>query len=175
VPTPNDLAAAYDDYRNHQNDETIRVLCTLIRSFARRLAHSYRYYDPDEAADSILSLAWASLDQFRGESSFGTWLHTLARRRLLDIMRADRRRPVVQLDVRREPDKVVTDSPLMEVQALTHLSDDERHLVQRLIETPDYDRLAQSLCISRKALESRLGRILRKSEETLSCLTPNCV
>lgn len=169
---PNDLTVAYNEYREHPNDETICVLCTLIRLYARRLARAHRYYDPDEAADSILALAWASLSSFRGESSFGTWLHTIARRRLLNMMRSYARRPLIQVEDRRERETPASDAPLLDVRALTHLSDGERHLVQLFIEIPDYDRLAERLCISRKALESRLARILRKSEENLSCLVP---
>jgi RNA polymerase sigma factor (sigma-70 family) len=165
VPALNDLTTAYDAYSKHPNDETIRVLCSLIRAYALRIARSHRYYDQDEAADSILALAWASLGSFRGESTFGTWLHTLARRRLIDMMRADRRRPMVQpQENRRERETPVSDSPLMDVTELTHLTDDERHLVQLLIETPDYDALAVRLCITRKALCRRLERIKNKCE-----------
>jgi RNA polymerase sigma factor (sigma-70 family) len=173
VQTPNDLTAAYNEYREHLNDETIAVLCSRIRSYARRMARTYKIHDPDDAADSILALAWASLSKFKGEASFATWLHTLTRRRLLNIVRADRSRPIIQVDARVERESPAADAPLLDVRTLTHLSEDEQHLIQSLIETQDYDRLAERLCISRKAVCRRLERIFKKCEAKREKLVAN--
>ena len=48
--------------------------------------------DIDELVQDTFVRAFASLDGFRGESSFRTWLFTIERRLLLDRLRADRRR-----------------------------------------------------------------------------------
>lgn len=48
----------------------------------------------DELVQDTFVRAFGSLDGFRGESSFRTWLFTIERRLLLDRRRAERRRPV---------------------------------------------------------------------------------
>jgi RNA polymerase sigma-70 factor, ECF subfamily len=47
----------------------------------------------DELVQDTFVRAFGSLDGFRGESSFRTWLFTIERRLLLDRRRADKRRP----------------------------------------------------------------------------------
>ena len=47
----------------------------------------------DELVQDTFVKAFASLDGFRGESGFRTWLFTIERRLLIDRMRAERRRP----------------------------------------------------------------------------------
>jgi len=49
--------------------------------------------DVDELVQDTFVRAFGSLDGFRGESSFRTWLFTIERRLLLDRRRAERRRP----------------------------------------------------------------------------------
>ena len=48
----------------------------------------------EELVQDTFVRAFASLDGFRAESSFRTWLFTIERRLLLDRRRAERRRPV---------------------------------------------------------------------------------
>lgn len=50
----------------------------------------------DELVQDTFVRAFASLDGFRGESSFRTWLFTIERRLLLDRRRAEKRRPPSQ-------------------------------------------------------------------------------
>ena len=47
----------------------------------------------DELVQDTFVRAFGSLDGFRGESSFRTWLFTIERRLLLDRRRAEKRRP----------------------------------------------------------------------------------
>jgi len=49
--------------------------------------------DVDELVQDTFVRAFASLDGFRGESGFRTWLFSIERRLLLDRRRAERRRP----------------------------------------------------------------------------------
>ncbi len=49
--------------------------------------------DIDELVQDTFVKAFASLDGFRGESGFRTWLFTIERRLLIDRLRAERRRP----------------------------------------------------------------------------------
>jgi RNA polymerase sigma-70 factor (ECF subfamily) len=48
----------------------------------------------EELVQDTFVRAFGSLDGFRGDSSFRTWLFTIERRLLLDRRRAERRRPV---------------------------------------------------------------------------------
>jgi RNA polymerase sigma-70 factor (ECF subfamily) len=49
--------------------------------------------DVEELVQDTFVRAFASLDGFRGDSGFRTWLFTIERRLLLDRRRAERRRP----------------------------------------------------------------------------------
>jgi RNA polymerase sigma-70 factor (ECF subfamily) len=49
--------------------------------------------DIDDLVQDTFVRAFGSLDGFRGESSFRTWLFTIERRLLMDRRRAERRRP----------------------------------------------------------------------------------
>ena len=50
-------------------------------------------HEVEELVQDTFVRAFASLDGFRGESSFRTWLFTIERRLLLDRRRAERRKP----------------------------------------------------------------------------------
>ena len=50
--------------------------------------------DIDDLVQETFVRAFQSLDGFRGDSSFRTWLFTIERRLLLDRRRAEKRRPV---------------------------------------------------------------------------------
>src|SRR5258705_9660529 len=49
--------------------------------------------DIDELVQDTFVRAFGSLDGFRGDSSFRTWLFTIERRLLMDRVRAEKRRP----------------------------------------------------------------------------------
>lgn len=50
--------------------------------------------DVDELVQDTFVRAFGSLDGFRGDSSFRTWLFTIERRLMMDRRRAEKRRPV---------------------------------------------------------------------------------
>lgn len=62
-------------------------------ALARFAASSGARGDIDELVQDTFVRAFASLDGFRGESSFRTWLFTIERRLLLDRLRSEKRRP----------------------------------------------------------------------------------
>jgi len=61
-------------------------------ALARFAVSSGARSDVEELVQDTFVRAFNSLDGFRGESSFRTWLFTIERRLLLDRLRADRRR-----------------------------------------------------------------------------------
>src|SRR5438445_7108230 len=62
-------------------------------ALARFAVSSGERNDVDELVQDTFVRAFQSLDGFRGESSFRTWLFTIERRLLLDRRRAEKRRP----------------------------------------------------------------------------------
>ena len=59
-----------------------------------RFAVSIGAFEVDELVQDTFVRAFGSLDGFRGDSSFRTWLFTIQRRLLLDRRRSERRRRV---------------------------------------------------------------------------------
>ena len=88
--------------------------------------------DVEELVQDTFVRAFASLDGFRGESSFRTWLFTIERRLLMDRRRAERRRP--------EADELRDDAAATEFGALDEVMAGEteaqvRQAIERLTVT----------------------------------------
>jgi RNA polymerase sigma factor (sigma-70 family) len=167
VQTPNDLNTAYADYRSNPGAEQVSILFSALRAYVRRIVRGWnnRLSDPDDVTAQIVASVWASMSTYIGGSTFSTWTHQIARRKIIDAIRKSALAPSMTTDDRLATKTApVADQPLMEADSLAALNEPERSLVQRLIEQPDYDALAQSLCISRKALVRRLERIYVKCE-----------
>ena len=86
----------------------------------------------EELVQDTFVRAFASLDGFRGESSFRTWLFTIERRLLMDRRRAERRRP--------EAAELKDDAAATEYDALDEVMADEtegqvRKAIERLTPT----------------------------------------
>jgi len=123
--------------------------------------------DPREAEDvtqDVFLQVWRSLDRFRGDSAFTTWLHRITVNRCLNVQRA--RRPVEPLDTDR-PSR----DPAVEAAVESRLElDDVRHAIARLtpeqraplvlreLEGCTYEELAEILDCSVSAVRSRLHR-----------------
>ena len=81
-----------------------------------RFAMSCGALEVEELVQDTFVRAFASIDGFRGESSFRTWLFTIERRLLLDRLRSARRRMVAE---------VTDDMAATEYDALDELVADE--------------------------------------------------
>ena len=103
------------------------------RHQARVVAWCYRLTgDRTQAVDlaqDVFAKAYASLDSFRADSKFTTWLYTIARNRWSDTLRAQRSR------TREAPDTAMfDDEPSTENDALAAIeASDARVLVRRLM------------------------------------------
>lgn len=82
-------------------------------SLARFAASFGEHDEVDELVQDTFVRAFASIDGFRGESSFRTWLFTIERRLLLDRRRAAKRRGAAA--------EVREDSAVTEFDALDHI------------------------------------------------------
>ena len=91
---PSDL----DLIRRWQSGDT-RAATQLVerhaQAVARFVATSGARDDADEVVQDTFVRAFAAIDSFRGDSSFRTWLFTIAKRLVLDRRRAERRSRVV--------------------------------------------------------------------------------
>jgi RNA polymerase sigma-70 factor (ECF subfamily) len=101
-------------------------------ALARFAVSSGARSDVEELVQDTFVRAFNSLDGFRGESSFRTWLFTIERRLLLDRIRADRRR--------RDRVEIQESDAVTEFDALDGLVADEmagklQHAVKRLSPT----------------------------------------
>jgi RNA polymerase sigma-70 factor (ECF subfamily) len=74
-----------------------RAATELVARHAQALARFASSFGANEEVDDLVQdtfvRAFNSIDGFRGESSFRTWLFTIERRLLLDRRRAEKRRP----------------------------------------------------------------------------------
>ena len=86
-------------WRSGDERAATRLVARHAPALARFAAASGAGADTEELVQDTFVRAFGSLDTFRGESSFRTWLFTIERRLLLDRRRAERRRggPAVEL------------------------------------------------------------------------------
>ncbi len=76
--------------------------------------------DARDVAQETFLKAYTSLDRFRGDASFSTWLYRIAKNACLDILRRRGRRTIYSLD-----DPVETDEGEVDRQLAGHLPDPE--------------------------------------------------
>jgi len=120
--------------------------------------------EAEDATQDVLLQAWRSLDRFRGDSAFSTWLHRITVNRCLNVQRA--RRPVEPLDTdrpSRDPTVETAVESRLELddvrRAIAGLTPEQRApLVLRELEGCSYEELADVLDCSVSAVKSRLHR-----------------
>ena len=119
--------------------------------------------DAADVTQQVFLQLFRSIDQFRGESRFSTWLYRLAVNECLQHIR--RRKPAAQLPVDLEPPDH-SPSPAVQAeqrdlleQALEKLPTDLRAIfLLREVEKLDYARIADVLEIAEGTVASRLNR-----------------
>ena len=107
-----------------------RAATALVERHAQALARfavaSGERNDVDELVQDTFVRAFNSLEGFRGDSSFRTWLFTIQRRLLVDRKRAERRR--------KDRDEVQEDDAATEYDALdTVVADETQRRLQKAI------------------------------------------
>ncbi len=95
-------------------------------ALARFVVSAGERSDVDELVQDTFVRAFNSIEGFRGESSFRTWLFTIARRLVLDRRRADRRR--------RDRTEIQEDDAATEYDALDSVvADETKERLQRAV------------------------------------------
>ena len=136
----------------------------------------------DDAAQEIFVKAYQALANFRGNSSFSTWLYRISTNHCLDLLRKSSRRKTDSLDALIEKDgdrieamlSISSDAPNVQdhteliSQILSHLSEKSRQIiVLREMQGLSYEHLADTLGCSLDAVKSRLKRARQELESKL--------
>jgi RNA polymerase sigma-70 factor, ECF subfamily len=130
----------------------------------------------DELVQDTFVRAFGSLDGFRGDSSFRTWLFSIERRLLLDRRRAERRRPagleIVEDDAATEYnalDELVADEARDRVgKAIQRLTPTQREVfVLRVSEGLSYKEIAETVGTTEGAARVHYHNAMHAIMETL--------
>lgn len=132
--------------------------------------------DIDELVQDTFVRAFSSLDGFRGDSSFRTWLFTIERRLFLDRRRSEKRRPVSQEvaedDAATEYDAldglVAGESAERVRKAVARLTPTQREVfVLRVTEGLSYKEIAETVGSTEGAARVHYHNALRTIKELL--------
>ena len=155
-----------------------RAASELVARHAQALARfaaSFGAHDEiDDLVQDTFIRAFQSLDGFRAESSFRTWLFTIERRLLLDRRRAEKRRPsrveVQEGDASTEYDALDTmvagESAHRVREAMTKLSPTQREVfVLRVAQGLSYKEIAQLVDTTEGAARVHYHNAMRTVKE----------
>jgi RNA polymerase sigma-70 factor, ECF subfamily len=126
----------------------------------------------DDVVQDAYLLAFRRLDQFRGDSSFGTWLHRITTRAAIDHLRRHRRQqPLDAFDTAdRElgPEARSVNDDLVG-RALAAITPEQREAVVLVDQLGmAYEEAADTLGIEAGTVASRVSRARRRMRETLA-------
>ena len=132
--------------------------------------------DIDELVQDTFVRAFGSLDGFRGDSSFRTWLFTIERRLMMDRRRAEKRRPagleIAEQDATTEYDaldEVMAGEAESQVLAAVHrLTPTQREVFMlRVTEGLSYKEIAKAVGTTEGAARVHYHNALRTMKEVL--------
>jgi RNA polymerase sigma-70 factor (ECF subfamily) len=132
--------------------------------------------DIDEVVQDTFVRAFGSLDGFRGDSSFRTWLFSIERRLLMDRARSERRRPpgveIAEGDAATEfdaLDDLVADEAQARVRdAIERLTPTQRDVfVLRVTEGMSYKEIANAVSTTEGAARVHYHNAMRAIKEFL--------
>jgi len=157
----------HDQYVTCSDGDNTAALHAAVRKYVDQMTRRHHLNDAEDVTGDTVAEVWRSLPNFRGDSSFSTWLHRLSRSSIISRIRSERRRPnLITEHGEYSVGTVSSGAPLsMDADDLVALTEDERSLVRQLIACPDYDELADKLGMSNIALRSRFARIKKKCDQ----------
>lgn len=147
----------------------------LVRRYQSRvtaLCRTMLGHSPDfeDAAQEAFFKAYQSLDKFRGNASFYTWLYRIASNHCLDLLRSRSRRPSESLDAIIEDEK----EELLRLFASTpdpRSAMESRELVERILSAlaPNY-RLALTLRERDGLSYEEIAQVMENSVDSVKAL-----
>ena len=157
-----------------------RAATTLVErhspALARFAVSQGARYDIDELVQDTFVRAFNSIDGFRGESSFRTWLLTIERRLLLDRRRSEKRRPdkveIQEADAATQFDAldgmVADEARRRLTEAVTKLSPTQREVFTlRVAEGMSYKDIADAVGTTEGAARVHYHNAMRSVKESL--------
>ncbi|MFL5615699.1 MAG: RNA polymerase sigma factor [Gemmatimonadaceae bacterium] len=158
-----------------------RAASELVARHAQALARFAASFGASDEIDDLVQdtfvRAFQSLDGFRGDSSFRTWLFTIERRLLLDRRRAEKRRPsrveVQEGDGATEYDaldSMVADEAASRVrEAMTRLSPTQREVFAlRVAQGLSYKEIAELVGTTEGAARVHYHNAMRAVKEQIN-------
>jgi RNA polymerase sigma-70 factor (ECF subfamily) len=143
--------------------------------------------DAEDLAQAAFVRAYRSIDRFRGQAAFYTWLYRIAVNLALNFLKRRRRAPSLSLNdmdqgVERDPaylDLVARESPVRDVslgelqrrinEAMQKLSENHRAVVVMFdVQGMSHDEIAKVLGISEGTVRSRLFYARRQLQKELA-------
>lgn len=160
---------------------------TLVTAYERRvyalaLRSSGNEEDARDIAQEVFLRVYRSLDSFRGDSGFSTWIYRITMNICVDFARRnvsapgsltdedDAERPLPDPCEAHQPEHAAENAALREElrAALAALSEDHRQIVLlRDVSGLSYDEIARTLELSEGTVKSRLARARRSLREIL--------
>ena len=156
-------------HRQRQFVAKVKQCDALIYSVCRLYGCS-RTDSVEDLYQEIVCALWESYDNFKGKSSFSSWLYSVARNTAVAYYRRHHlRQPELQLtDVEQDfldwydaPDPLVDELYYL----IDHLNADDRLLIGLYIEGYDNKEIAQQMHLSMSAVRTRLSRIKVRLKE----------
>jgi RNA polymerase sigma-70 factor, ECF subfamily len=182
--------AIIDDYRRMEDDKELialaqrgdhdafQVLVERNQAWMLRFVSSLvsSRADAEELSQNVFLRAFVNMSRFRGESSFRTWLRTIAMRQVFDFFR--RNRPegtddlIDELPSNQSDGAESLEARQVVLRALEHVPYVYREiLVLRYIEDMELDEIASSLGLGGSATRMRLSRareFFRQAYDTIT-------
>lgn len=133
--------------------------------------------DANDVAQEALIKAYKGIKNFKGKSSFSTWLYTIVNNTCIDFIRKNRKNNVIYLDKEYEtekgsykmelssnedaPEEILEKKEVQNLvrQSINELSDDHKKvIILRDIQGFSYKEIAQILNCSEGTVKSRISR-----------------
>lgn len=167
------LNEAYESYRSNPTDEAMEVLYPLVREKIKRVIGRMLNEDADE--DMLVSVTTdvlMDMQGFKGDSAFSTWVEKAARRDCLDEARRRRGGPEFLDDLPESETNSLfsNENPEMSLmlrETLEQLTTDEKVLLTGKLEGRSGLELAETLRVSRHAIELRWAKLKQNLREIL--------
>lgn len=164
-------------------EQLVRLYENKVFTIAYRLMGNHA--DAADLAQDAFIKIYQALPNFRGDSSFSTWIYHITVNVCRDELRKRQRRPTVSLDETTGENNITyeirstapgpeemldqNETQVMIQQCLNTLSDDYRSiLVMREIQELSYEEIAETLGCSLGTVKSRLSRARQALKEKLS-------